>query len=547
MMRDRTRTPLGRIALVFASALLGACSSPVEIDVQIVNPCNNDVIDEVDFLRFEPRGTNIDSEGLSTIVDVADRQLAAPIAIPLTEDFRLVVTGHKGSPDAPIAAIGVSSAHDLTMSEGTVPIRVPFALVDSFYRTTDLADPETCSGLAVTRFGATATYLPSSGTVLVVGGEDRTSDGTFQFSRAVELYNPADGTFSRVAELPASLARAFHTATLLADGRVLIAGGESLIFDQQNQPIREALRTALIIDARDPSDIKVDPNRDVVPMQRKRTGHSAARLADGRVVVAGGRDFTPSSNPQDQLFVAEVEIFDPDKKIFLLPDDGTGASTVKMSQPRAGHSGLLLGTGRDVLFSGGYNSTGVLRSAEVLRFGDNRVQVVTSSITLGVGALFHAASLMDDGRVLYSGGYDSLEDGVPPAALPKNASNDVEMWEFRDASGQLGVTCRATMTTGRGFHTQAGIGRSNAVFIGGRGTDGMPHASSEVVPLTAGASCFASTPKVIEMAEARTDHVSVSLGSGEVLVVGGRKHTSTSDIFGASLGSAEVFSPARNP
>lgn len=541
------RSMLGRAALLGSVAGLSACSSPVEVDVQIVNPCNNDVLDSVDFLRFEPRGTNLDSDGLSTIVDVADRQLGAPIAIPLVEDFRLVVTGHKGSPDAPIAAIGVSAAHDLTGAEETVPIRVPFALVDSFYRTTNLSEPDSCSSLQVTRFGATATYLPSSGTVLIVGGEDRTADGTFQFSRSVELYNPADGTFRKAAELPASLARAFHTATLLADGRVLVAGGESLIFDQQNQPIREALRTALIIDPRDPNDVKVDPNRDVVPMQRKRTGHSAARLADGRVVVAGGRDFTPSSNPRDQLFVAEVEIFDPDKKIFLLPDDGTGASTVKLSQPRAGHSGLLLGTGRDVLLAGGYNSTGVLRSAEVLRFGESRVRVVTSSVTLGVGALFHAASLMDDGRVLLSGGYDSLEDGIPAAALPRNASNDVEMLEFRDATGLIGVTCRATMTTGRGFHTQAGIGRSNAVFIGGRGQDGMPHASAEVVPLTAGASCFASTPKVIEMAEARTDHVSVSLGSGEVLVVGGRKHTSTTDVFGASIGSAEVFSPARNP
>lgn len=538
-----------RASLSLSAALAGlwACSSPVEVDVQIVNPCDADVIDEVDFLRFEPRGTDIDSEGLSTIVDVTDRALAEPIAIPLTTDFRLVVTGHKGDPDSPIAAIGVSAATDLTAGEGIVPIRVPFALVDSFYRTTDLTDPETCSGLAVTRFGATATYMPASGTVLVVGGEDRTEDGTFQFSRAVELYNPADGSFSRVAELPASLARAFHTATLLADGRVLIAGGESLIFDAQNQPVREALRTALIIDARDPAEVKVDPNRDVVPMQRKRTGHTAARLADGRVVVAGGRDFTPSSDPKDQVFVAEVEIFDPDKRIFLLPDDGTGAATVKMAQPRAGHSGLLLGTGRDVLFAGGYNSTGVLRNAEILRFADNRTRVVTSSITLGVGALFHAASLLDDGRILFSGGYDSLEDGVPPASLPVNASNDVEMWEFRDASGQLGVTCRATMTTGRGFHTQAGIGRSNAVFMGGRGQDGMPHSSAEVVPLTAGASCFASTPKVIEMGEARTDHVSVGLGSGEVLVVGGRRHSSTQDIFGSSIGTAEVFSPARNP
>jgi Sigma-70, region 4/Galactose oxidase, central domain len=67
----------------------------------------------------------------------------------------------------------------------------------------------------------TATALPD-GRVLVVGGAVGTADGSTVHSSA-EMWDPVAGSFGTVAAL--GQARFDHTATLLADGRVLIVGG----------------------------------------------------------------------------------------------------------------------------------------------------------------------------------------------------------------------------------------------------------------------------------------------------------------------------------
>ena len=69
--------------------------------------------------------------------------------------------------------------------------------------------------------GETLTRLPD-GRVLLVGGEDHASDDLRGLASA-EVWNPATDTFARAGVLVD--ARTGHTATLLADGRVLIVGG----------------------------------------------------------------------------------------------------------------------------------------------------------------------------------------------------------------------------------------------------------------------------------------------------------------------------------
>src|SRR5262245_61464245 len=65
-----------------AAAIAVACASPIKVDVEIVNPCNQETLQELDLLKLEPRGTGIDSFGLTTWKRVDDHAEDA-IEIPL--------------------------------------------------------------------------------------------------------------------------------------------------------------------------------------------------------------------------------------------------------------------------------------------------------------------------------------------------------------------------------------------------------------------------------------------------------------------------------
>lgn len=132
--------------------------------------------------------------------------------------------------------------------------------------------------MATTRIDHTATLLPN-GKVLVVGGMIGPIPSNTLGS--AELYDPATNTWSSAAPMTGSRAR--HTATLLRDGRVLVVGGLSFIVHDNNlfpnQP-----DSAEIYDP-------VANRWTVTSATRfYRIGHSATLLRDGRVLVAGGSD-----------------------------------------------------------------------------------------------------------------------------------------------------------------------------------------------------------------------------------------------------------------
>lgn len=514
-----------------ALALLGGvgCGGATEVDVQLVDPCNKPVLSTVDFLRFEPRGTDLNSRDLSTITQVADKS-AAPIKFKLAPDFQLVVTGHKDTFDAPASAAGVSAKYDLVNAKGPVSIRIPLAPIDEFFKTTKLDDPKQCSEMVIARYGATASWVPQIGRVIIIGGAT-VANRSIDFKRTIESYDPASGLFEPIAELPFGGQRAFHTATVLADGRILIVGGEALI----NQA-RESLKSALIVDTRDLTKVSVSATAS---LRAARTGHTAARLADGRVVILGGRQLNgAATRPQDHTYLNSVEVFDPERNLFVVP---TGMNALESA--RYGHSMLVLKTGKDVLVSGGFNDTGPVRKFEILHLEADAATLVTTTATTSVGPIFHAAALADDGRVLLSGGYGAIADAEPSGSLPANPSQGVEMWTYNDATKMLARACTAELTQARGYHTVNLVGR-RAIFVGGRSAQGATMTSAEVATLTMDARCFAAAPTAKEMADDRAQHLAVPLGSGEILILGGLKQ-GVSDMVWTSVGGAELFSPAR--
>ncbi len=125
------------------------------------------------------------------------------------------------------------------------------------------------------RTGATATRL-KNGKVLLVGG-----------GPGAELYDAATGTFSRTGD-PFGLNsptnyRASHTATLLADGRVLVVGGCC------RDPGRYGAVSVNSAEIYDP--LKGTWTR-AASLPTPRSGHAATLLANGKVLVAGGVDDT---------------------------------------------------------------------------------------------------------------------------------------------------------------------------------------------------------------------------------------------------------------
>src|SRR5262249_1976018 len=139
---------------------------------------------------------------------------------------------------------------------------------------------------------------------------------------------PSEATAPGVDQAQPLRARAAHTATLLADGRVLIVGGCA----DDGCPTAETA----------PDSEFYVPGRGFTrgpPMRHPRAGHSAPLLAAGAVLIAGGfaREGTPP--------LAEAELFDP--------ATGRFEPTASLGTGRGAHAAVRLRDGR-VLIAGGY-------------------------------------------------------------------------------------------------------------------------------------------------------------------------------------------------
>ena len=132
--------------------------------------------------------------------------------------------------------------------------------------------------------------LLNDGRVLICGG----IDGGGLVTNGCELYDPATKTFSAAAAMATS--RVLHAAVKLADGRVYVCGGSTSV--SGTDPVSQLL--AMVSSATSSAEIYNPTNNTWSPaasLSSARTGHSAAILPDGRVLVAGASSRASSAFP----------------------------------------------------------------------------------------------------------------------------------------------------------------------------------------------------------------------------------------------------------
>jgi hypothetical protein len=321
--------------------------------------------------------------------------------------------------------------------------------------------------LNTTRSGHTATLLPD-GRVLVAAGEGE--PGTLS---SAELYDPATGLWTATGSLHA--ARRDHTATLLPDGRVLVAGGQ----------VSEAdLASAELYD---PSTGTWTPTGS---MNTARNGHTATLLPDGRVLVVGGMP----------------ELYDP--------ATGSWSYTSNPIVIRRGHTATLLPDGR-VLVAGGLGG-GYLASAELY---DPATGLWALSGSLNTARYLHSATLLPGGRVLVAGGYnDSAGYYLASAEL------------YDPVAGSW--TSTGSLNAGRSSHTATLLPGGRVLVAGG---DGFARylASAELYDPATGLWAPAGS-----LNTGRSHHTATLLPNGRVLVAGGSNYDA-----GGYLVSTELYSP----
>ena len=248
------------------------------------------------------------------------------------------------------------------------------------------------ASMSTGRDNATATLL-GNGTVLVAGGQYIVNESNGGVTSA-EIYDPATGTWHGTGTMPAGHGQA--TASLLPDGRVLVAGGATL---------SGCCGGIVAADLYNPSS---GTWQAAANMNFPREAPASVVLPNGTVLMTGGYEgITPTP------YLASTEIYQPATNTWTPGPD--------MNQGRGNHTATLLPDGQ-VLVAGGYAAQpegSILATAELYSPGTPPAPVVTG-ISPASGPAAGGTAVAVSGSNL-SGG--SVSFGTKPATAASCAAD----------------------------------------------------------------------------------------------------------------------------
>ena len=314
----------------------------------------------------------------------------------------------------------------------------------------------------------TATLLPD-GRVLIAGGN--TGWGGSPLASA-EIYDPATKTFTLTGNM--QYARSTHAATLLPDGKVLITGGYNTTAEMFN-PASGTFST-------------------ISNMNYVHYGHSATLLQDGRVLVEGSSVSYPAN---------AAEVYVPSLQGFTnLPgtlDYGTHRPAVRLEDGRVLLAGGSIGSG----YSPGNNG----------EYFDPVLNQFVATGNMNYSRTYHGAAMLADGRVLFAGGLGSETTA-----------------EFFYTNSESFVAATNLMRNPHTFCTANRLADGKVLLAGGSQQPDLFDPTND------------SFSRAADMLAGRMYYTATTLRDGTVLIVGGQP---TSNQIGPALATSEIYDPAR--
>jgi uncharacterized protein (TIGR03437 family) len=296
--------------------------------------------------------------------------------------------------------------------------------------------------------------LLGNGKVLVAGGYAWRGGQQFDLTNTAELYDPATGKWSFTGSLSAP--RGDHTATLLANGKVLFAGGwRGLSFSTTN--------TAELYDP-------ATGRWSLTGNLSFRLYHAASLLQDGKVLVAGGCE-----DGECFYFIGNAEVYDPNTETW----NATGGVGV----PREAPNLTTLPNG-NVLMAGGFvNNTAELYNPATGQWS------YTGSLRSSQGPV----TLLPSGQVLVAGG-----------------SNSAELYD--PAAGKWNTT--ASLNAARWGHTATLLNNGKALIVGGFGEGDIALRSAGLYTTTGSGTVVTVSAASYHLAGFSNDSIAASFGTG---------------------------------
>lgn len=339
------------------------------------------------------------------------------------------------------------------------------------------------------RVNHSATLLPD-GRVLIVGGADGADSNSTPAYSTAELYDPATNTFSRTANNPTTN-HAYSLATLLGNGKVIIAGGDDPLTGGNGH---------MACDLFDPA---TNTFSAAAPTNEVRYLFTLITLPDGDALAIGG-------NGPDGNGSSDAEEYDV----------AAGTWTVlpsMMAAPFILAQSTVLPNGDVITEGGGYSSTAV----SGFRPSTGVFSVLTPLVQARQGGV---ATLLADATILVAGGQTQGQPGT---------LSEAEIFDPYANNGNGSSTPVGSMSTDRNyFATAVPLPFGRAAVIGGLSATQNNTAVLPIDVYDSHAKTF-STP--FSLSTGRSGHTSTVLNNGKVLVAGGATSAS------APLSSTEVI------